>query len=379
MAETKNLKPETIPNQPFPGQGQSSGSNPASSGNLVPESISAGGFPIPVVASHLVSAMLNSMTGKILGNFSFGRLGAISIGRYVNGVSGDVRISPNGILGRNSAGVTTFSIDATTGNAAFLGTVYATAGSIGGFTIESSYLVAGSGSNTAGISPSDYPFWAGATYANRASAKFKVTPAGILTATDVDLTGKITASSGTIGGWAIGATSLTGGGVVLDSSGVVIVANGNDKVVLLADSGVGYVGFFAGGSLKGLLRGTTARSGGISVLGGDFVLDNNYAYLAQGTGSNYARFGVDNSNNTLLVSANDNIYFEKNDGGSLATLSTTAFNCNYIIQTQEHFMLKDGVIAPGTSSGNGRIYIDSADGDLKIKFGDGTVKTIVAD
>jgi hypothetical protein len=39
----------------------------------------------------------------------------------------------------------------------------------------------------------------------------------------------------------------------------------------------------------------------------------------------------------------------------------------------------DGVTAPATLSGYASIYVDTADGDLKIKFGDGTVKTIVTD
>jgi hypothetical protein len=39
----------------------------------------------------------------------------------------------------------------------------------------------------------------------------------------------------------------------------------------------------------------------------------------------------------------------------------------------------DGVTAPGTTSGYAKIYVDSADGDLKVKFGDGTVKTIATD
>jgi len=43
------------------------------------------------------------------------------------------------------------------------------------------------------------------------------------------------------------------------------------------------------------------------------------------------------------------------------------------------FVLKDGVTAPSTLSGQAAIYVDSADGDLKIKFSDGTVKTIVTD
>jgi hypothetical protein len=39
----------------------------------------------------------------------------------------------------------------------------------------------------------------------------------------------------------------------------------------------------------------------------------------------------------------------------------------------------DGVTAPGAATGRARIYVDAADGDLKIVFADGTVKTIVTD
>ena len=39
----------------------------------------------------------------------------------------------------------------------------------------------------------------------------------------------------------------------------------------------------------------------------------------------------------------------------------------------------DGITAPATLSGWAKIYVDTADGDLKIKYGDGTVKTIVVD
>lgn len=41
--------------------------------------------------------------------------------------------------------------------------------------------------------------------------------------------------------------------------------------------------------------------------------------------------------------------------------------------------LVDGVPVPSASLGNAIIYIDNADGDLKIKFADGTIKTISTD
>jgi hypothetical protein len=52
----------------------------------------------------------------------------------------------------------------------------------------------------------------------------------------------------------------------------------------------------------------------------------------------------------------------------------TAGNCAANVH-----VLTDGVTAPGTSLGFAQIYVDTADGDLKVKFGDGTVKTLATD
>ena len=41
--------------------------------------------------------------------------------------------------------------------------------------------------------------------------------------------------------------------------------------------------------------------------------------------------------------------------------------------------IRDGITAPATVTGMAQLYVDTADGDLKVKFGDGTVKTIVVD
>lgn len=49
------------------------------------------------------------------------------------------------------------------------------------------------------------------------------------------------------------------------------------------------------------------------------------------------------------------------------------------IVTETGLRIKDGITAPSTVSGYATIYVDTSDGDLKVKYGDGTVKTIVVD
>lgn len=67
-----------------------------------------------------------------------------------------------------------------TQNAYLTGAIYSGEGYIGGFTINSTYLAkdTGTASTSAGMSPSDYPFYAGATYTNRGIAPFRVSADG---------------------------------------------------------------------------------------------------------------------------------------------------------------------------------------------------------
>lgn len=54
------------------------------------------------------------------------------------------------------------------------------------------------------------------------------------------------------------------------------------------------------------------------------------------------------------------------------TLGTGALPWNYLA-------ISDGVTAPTAVSGAAFIYVDTADGDLKVRFGDGTTKTLATD
>jgi hypothetical protein len=77
------------------------------------------------------------------------------------------------------------------GTASFSGTITAGAGDIGGWTIGSTalYLDGATDNVSSGMASADYPFYAGKKYANRATAPFRVTEAGAVTATNLTVTG----------------------------------------------------------------------------------------------------------------------------------------------------------------------------------------------
>ena len=81
-----------------------------------------------IYATEVVSVSFDTSKSRILGTFTFAESGAIQIGKYVNGESGQIQLTPNGIVATNSSGDTTFALDGTTGDATFSGTL--TSGSI---------------------------------------------------------------------------------------------------------------------------------------------------------------------------------------------------------------------------------------------------------
>jgi len=144
MSEDTLYSPEIIPAVPFPDTQEAT---TQASGGTTDKSIVSPTktpvnvkFPVKQVAAELLSTALNTKTKQILGEFTFGVIGAISIGAYVSGESGDVRITPNGITARDINGNTTFSIDGTSGDAIFKGTI--TTGAL----VTGSIIIQGQGS-----------------------------------------------------------------------------------------------------------------------------------------------------------------------------------------------------------------------------------------
>jgi hypothetical protein len=133
------------------------------------------------------------------------------------------------------------------GNLSIGGTITAAAGAIGGWVIGATTLSASSG--TVGMSSAvtggdDIRFWAG--NATMASAPFRVTEAGVLTAT-----------SGTVGGWTLGATALTAGS---GSTTVGLDAGGSNPALYAGSATPGSAPFRV--STAGALTATSGSVGG---------------------------------------------------------------------------------------------------------------------
>ncbi len=138
-------------------------------------------------------------------------LGSLQSGKltFSNDESGYILGLDQGV-GKLYVGTTTsyFNFDGT--NVSLSGSITASSGTIGGFTIGSDYLR--DTANTFGLASTvtvgdDVRFWAGDTFANRATAAFRVTESGIVTSANFYMTGgAITGGTLDIGG--ADATSL---------------------------------------------------------------------------------------------------------------------------------------------------------------------------
>lgn len=133
------------------------------------------------------------------------------------------------------------------------GTLTATTGSIGGFDIGSDYIR--DTGNSMGMASTvtggdDVRFWAGDTYANRATADFRVTEAGAITASNITITGGSVATStlnGTVGlsntniaaqGWTFTSTfSATDFNTIAWGAGTFTTAGGTSYSIGASNTG----------------------------------------------------------------------------------------------------------------------------------------------
>ena len=135
--------------------------------------------------------------------------------------------------------------DLTASNANITGTVTAKYGKIGKFNINDYYLMAGSGSNAAGMS-GDQAFWAGGETSN--SAPFRVSYSGALVATNATITGTIKGS--TITGSTITGGSITSGTTINVSTDLKV---GNNIYINQNVYGTKYIYFTPNTYIRNLL------------------------------------------------------------------------------------------------------------------------------
>ena len=117
--------PEVVQDAPFPneGTGEIPKAETLPSGTYSPTTTPATEITRKRVAVELLSQALNTRTKRILQEFELELSGGFKIGNYKDGETGDVRITPNGITSRNNAGITTMTLDGTTGDAIFAGKI----------------------------------------------------------------------------------------------------------------------------------------------------------------------------------------------------------------------------------------------------------------
>lgn len=128
-----SITPKTITDQSIPlidgGMSTQTGSttNPVTSGsdNATPDIAPDPVIPQAVVAVDTISNSINTETKEILGPYTFEQLGAIKIGTFKQAVSGEIKISPDGIVATNKENSESFRLDGETGDATFKGTVQA--------------------------------------------------------------------------------------------------------------------------------------------------------------------------------------------------------------------------------------------------------------
>jgi hypothetical protein len=126
MNDEKIYTPEVIVETPFPGQPvvvPTSSTQETTGDVTTPAQTRNQVFPIKRTAVELLSQAINTHSRKILQEFQFTPSGALQIGDFEQGQSGDIRISPNGIVARDLAGAISFLLDALTGDAIFKGEI----------------------------------------------------------------------------------------------------------------------------------------------------------------------------------------------------------------------------------------------------------------
>jgi hypothetical protein len=141
---------------------------------------------------------------------------------------------------------------------------------------------------------------------------------------------------------------------------------------LVVSGGVGVAGaIYAGGVLS------TVSGAGFNTPDWRFYQSGTSGYIRDLVNGQMALQFISGNASTIQVYATGTQDSTTTTSGAL--ISSGGLGVAGAVNAGTFFGLVDGITAPSTAGGYARIYVDSADGDLKVKFGDGTVKTIATD
>ena len=229
----------------------------------------------------------NPITSTVIASINAGTIlsGTITGIEFNNG-SGTFHVTPAGVLTASSANIT--------------GTIVAQSGYIGNTAGGSYWSITSSGITGFGSANITGGLISGSSIYIGSSGQFQVDAAGNLNASSANITGKITSTSGTIGGWSISGTQLyASGSTYLDSSTGNIATTG-------AISSLGTItannAFIAGGGYF------SVTSGGVLNAGAAVNILNNFYNNPSNTTTSSANAFLNSSTGFLARSTSSQRY-----------------------------------------------------------------------
>lgn len=300
--------------------------------NGVLKILNASGSQVGLWNNSGINAIAGTIGGWYLSSTRIRSSSGMSIGSSQAGL---LLINEQGkpyILAQDANGKQTFSIGRD-GSATFAGTITASEGHIGGYTITSSDLYSG----RVGMSSNSgkYAFWAGETNgangSSESNAMFRVGHNnGKLWARDADIGGNVNADSGTF-------NSVTINGSTINSTNI--------------HGGTHYDGYMSGGALQNTISNSGVLSGGTysgGYVSGGSLGSTGGTYVGSCSGSTLSSCSL---GNTTLYTGNGNAYVNAYGYGSIFVYgSNGAYVSNGVF-------LSGGASISGNCSVNGGLSV----------------------
>ena len=244
------------------------------SGNITVGEVAAGKANTYISAGALsvrlnTTAVFNVDTS---GNVLVGQTGASQSNVYITSGAIQLRNNTTVRVAINADGSAHFGTNVAISAAGVLTvggwTVNSTTITGGNATLDSTgKLTLGTGTDVVTLDAADATYRIAVGHTTYASAPFRVTKAGVLTATGAIITGTVTATAGAIGGWALGSTALTSGS---GSTTVGLDSGGTNPAIYAGHATPGSAPFRVTGA--GALTATNATiTGNITATGGSFT------------------------------------------------------------------------------------------------------------